>query len=79
MRGSFKKKKAKVVSVSLKKSTVSLEGIQRAKKDGTKVPVVFSPRALQIYSLNLEDKERAKILTKKQKVSEKNIEETKGK
>ena len=79
MRGSFKKKKAKVVFVSLRKLIVNLEGIQRAKKDGTKVPVVFSPRVLQIINLNLEDKERIKILSRKQKVSEKKIEETKGK
>lgn len=58
MRGSFKKKRAKVSKVDLKKSRITLEGLQRAKKDGTKVNVFFSPRALQIMSLNLDDKQR---------------------
>src|SRR3990167_4812154 len=37
MRGSFKKKNAKVTSVDLKNSRIALEGIQRNKKDGSKV------------------------------------------
>lgn len=64
MRGSFKKKKAKVQAI--KKLKVSLEGIQRTKKDGTKVPVFFNPRALQIISLNLEDKKRLEKSNKKE-------------
>ena len=58
MRGSFRKKKVKVASVNLKKSIVTLEGIQRAKKDGSKIAVYFYPSTLQITSLNLDDKER---------------------
>ena len=65
MRGSFKKKKAKVVSLSLKLSKVALEGLQRKKKDGTKVNVYFHPSALQIQSLALEDKERMAALQRK--------------
>src|SRR3989344_6071353 len=56
MRGSFKKKKAKVSIVDLKRSRLSLENIQRAKKDGTKINVWFHPSSLQIISLNLDDK-----------------------
>src|SRR3989338_3043371 len=52
MRGSFKKKKVKVTLVDLKGTRVSLEGIQRAKKDGAKVSVWFSPSVLQIITLN---------------------------
>src|SRR3989344_6745275 len=48
MRGSFKKKKAKISEVDLKRLRVALEKIQRTKKDGTKVNVWFSPRALRI-------------------------------
>ncbi len=62
MRGSFKKKKANVSSIDLKRSRVTLENLQRTKKDGTKVNVHFSPRALQIQSLNLEDKARIEAL-----------------
>jgi len=65
MRGSFKKKKAKVQNIINCK--VSLEGIQRTKKEGTKVPVFFNPRALQIVSLNLEDKKRLEDLKKEEK------------
>src|SRR3989344_3289619 len=48
MRGSFKKKRAKITEVNLKKTKVALENIQRAKKDGTKVSVYFHPSSLQI-------------------------------
>lgn len=57
MRGSFKKKKVKVLEVDLKNSLVSLEGIQRAKKDGSKVNVWFHPSVLQIQTI-AEDAKR---------------------
>ena len=66
MRGSFSKKKAKVASLELKRTRAVLEGLNRTKKDGTKVNVYFNPSNLQIQTLNLEDKERIKKL----KVSE---------
>lgn len=56
MRGAFKKKKAKVVSIDLKSSKVTLEGLQRTKKDGTKVPVLFSSSVLQIQSISSDNK-----------------------
>ena len=52
MRGAFKKKKAKLTSVDLKKTRVTLEGIQRTKKDGSKVNVFFHPSVLQIQTLS---------------------------
>jgi large subunit ribosomal protein L24 len=75
MRGSFKKKKAKIADVNLKRTKVTLEGFQRAKKDGTKVNVFFAPRALQIITLTLEDKKRISILekSKSSKGKEKNV------
>lgn len=60
MNGKFKKKKGKIASVDLKKMRVTIEGIQRAKKDGTKVNVFFDPSNLQVVELNLDDKERVK-------------------
>ncbi|MCA9485234.1 MAG: 50S ribosomal protein L24, partial [Nanoarchaeota archaeon] len=51
MRGSFKKKKAKVISVDVKKTRIALENIQRSKKDGTKVSVFFHPSSVQIKEL----------------------------
>ena len=65
MRGKFKKKQAKITNVDIKRERVSLENIQRAKKDGTKVSVFFHPSSLQIHSLNLDDKKRFKNKEKK--------------
>ncbi|MDO8459843.1 MAG: 50S ribosomal protein L24 [Nanoarchaeota archaeon] len=58
MRGSFKKKKGKLAIINLKNTKVAIEGIQRTKKDGTKVNVYFHPSILQIQSLNLDDRKR---------------------
>jgi large subunit ribosomal protein L24 len=69
MRGSFKKKKAKVVSVDLVRTRVTLENIQRTKKDGTKVNVWFAPSNLQIQTLALDDKKRIKSLERGRKLS----------
>ena len=65
MRGAFKKKKAKVTSVDLKNTRIVHEGIQRGKKDGSKVNVFFHPSILQIQTLNLDDKQRAAVLSRK--------------
>ena len=75
MRGSFRKKKAKVSIVDLKRSRLSLENIQRAKKDGTKINVWFHPSSLQIISLNLDDKKRFFSLERKKQNGEKNASE----
>lgn len=58
MRGSFAKKQAKVLSVTLSSSVIYLEGMQRSKKDGSKYNVPFNPRALMIVKLNDADKRR---------------------
>lgn len=76
MRGSFKKRKAKVISIDLKNTRVALEGIQRSKKDGTKVNVYFHPSNLTIQSLNTDDKRR---LQKDVKPAEKKVEKTEKK
>lgn len=65
MRGAFRKKKAKVVSVDLKNTRAALENIQRTKKDGSKVNVFFHPSTLQIQVLNLDDKERLAAVNRK--------------
>jgi large subunit ribosomal protein L24 len=70
MRGAFKKKKAKITSVDLKKTRVALEGIQRTKKEGSKVNVYFHPRVLQIQTLNLDDKQRLAALNRGSKPAE---------
>ena len=62
MTGSFKGKKAKIGSINLSTSRITLENVQRTKKEGTKVNVYFHPSKLQIQTLNLEDKKRIKKL-----------------
>ena len=64
MRGNFRKKKAKITSVNMKRCRIILENIQRTKKDGTKINVFFHPGALQIQSLFLDDKKRFALLNK---------------
>lgn len=80
MRGSFRKKKAKVASVDIKKTRVVLESVQRARKDGTKVNVYFHPSNLQILTLNLDDKKRIEVLNRNKKtpVAEKSKGEIKN-
>ena len=70
MIGTFKGKESKVSKVDTKKMKVSLDGIQRTKKDGTKINVNFNASNLQIQSLNLDDKKRLKSLEKKTEVKE---------
>ncbi len=77
MVGKFKGKEGKVGSVDLKKLRVTIEGIQRQKKDGTKINVYFHPSNLQILELNLEDKERIKALERKIKKEEENASKKK--
>ncbi|MBS3091740.1 50S ribosomal protein L24 [Candidatus Pacearchaeota archaeon] len=71
MRGFFRKKKAKVSSVDIKRGLATLENLQRTKKDGSKVNVYFQPSKLQITALELGDKKRLEALDRKaaQKIS----------
>lgn len=74
MRGQFKKKKAKVISLDLASSRVTLEGLQRSKRDGTKIAVPINARALQIQTLVLEDKERIAVLERAGKSTKPNAQ-----
>ncbi len=82
MRGNFRKKKAKVISINLKNSLVTLENMQRSKKDGTKVNVYFHPSNLQIQSLNIDDKKRLAVTERKapdKKINQEQINKLKEK
>ena len=61
LRGKFNGKNGKINNVSLKRTRVTIEGIQNKKKDGTKINVYFHPSNLQIISIGSEDKKRLKI------------------
>lgn len=58
MRGNFAGKKAKVNSVDLARLRVTLEGLTRSKRDGSKSNIVFRPSALKIIALGSDDKRR---------------------
>lgn len=57
MRGKFTGKEGKVATVNLKRTRISVEGIQKQKKDGTKINVWFHPSKLQIIDA-VDDKYR---------------------
>ena len=65
MKGEFKGKTGKIESVDLKKLRVKIVGINRTKKDGTKLSVYFNSSNLQIKELNLEDRKRIQALERK--------------
>jgi len=77
MRGSFAKKKGKILELKLKKERVSVEGLNRGKLDGTKVNIYFHPSNLQIQSFNLEDRRRLKRvkMAEDNKEGKKNVSE----
>jgi len=64
VRGQFKKKVGKIEKVLTKKTRVHIENIQNIKKDGSKTFIPIHTSNLIITDLNLEDKERQKILKK---------------
>jgi large subunit ribosomal protein L24 len=65
MRGQFSGQKGKVIIVNMQKLKVYIEGIQRSKRDGTKVNVPIDPSNVQITELKLDDKKRINSLNKK--------------
>jgi len=62
MRGRFNGKKGKVDKVELKRTRVTIEGINRTKKDGSKVKVWFNPSKVMITEM-YDDKKRIKRLS----------------
>ena len=62
MRGSFKGKTGIVDRVDVRKTRVYIRGIEIVKMEGSKITKFVHPSNLEIVELNLEDKERKKIL-----------------
>ncbi len=58
LRGQFKGTKGKISRVSIKKSTVFVEGAEFTKKDGTKIVRPIHASNVQITELDLDDKLR---------------------
>jgi len=81
MRGDRKGIEGKVNKVDRKKYRISVEGLTREKVDGTAIPVLVHPSKVMIITLNLDDKWRRGLLTRKktqakEEAAEKPIEAT---
>jgi len=63
--GGFRKKEGKVTNVFSKIGKISVEGIQRKKRDGSKVDVKMYPSNTLIVELDLNDKNRERIIKNK--------------
>lgn len=74
MRGSFAKKKGKILEVNNMKSKVTVSGISRKKVDGSPVSVWIDGSNVQIISLNLEDLRRLKRNRKEEKKTESKVD-----
>ncbi len=80
MRGEFKGKSGKVIIVDHKRSRIAVDGIQRKKKDGTKLNVWFNASKLQISELDLKDKYRLESISRgKKHIKKEKLEEKKDK
>ena len=66
-RGEFRGKDGKVDHVFLKKTLVTIVGLDRIKMDGSKIPVRFHPSNLLITDLDLTDKRRKALLSKEKR------------
>ncbi len=66
MVGEFRKKTGKISDVNLMNMKVTIEGLQKTKKEGSKVNVPFNASNLMITELNLDDKKRSDSINKTQ-------------
>ena len=66
MRGKLKGKQGKVSIVDTTRERVSIEGLERAKKEGTKVPTWFNASKVKIIELEGSDQRRLKSKPVKQ-------------
>lgn len=65
LRGEFKKKTGKVDSIDIVAYKVFIEGIERTKRDGTKIKLGIPASKVQIIELSLDDKMRKAIVEPK--------------
>lgn len=74
MRGKFVNKMGKVTLIDSKKSRVHVDGIDRTRKDGEKVPIWIHASKILIIKLNDSDKKRFKHLKDNPKINKKETE-----
>jgi large subunit ribosomal protein L24 len=77
MRGKFKNKQGKIISIDVKTSKIKIDTIMIKKQDGSKVNVKIHPSNLQIIGLNLDDKKRIKNVKTQRENNTKKSEEKK--
>lgn len=65
MRGDRKGFEGKIIRVSRKKNRIFVEGVTRAKVDGTSVPIPIHPSKVMVVTLDLDDKWRRESLKRK--------------
>ncbi|MBI4143404.1 50S ribosomal protein L24 [Candidatus Woesearchaeota archaeon] len=65
LNGRFRKHDGKVEKISLNKSKIFVNGIETAKRDGTKKMLALHPSNVVVVELNMDDKLRQKILERK--------------
>lgn len=63
--GKFRKHEGKVEEINLKRANIFVNGIETAKRDGTKKMLALHPSNVMIIELNLDDKVRQKTLERK--------------
>jgi large subunit ribosomal protein L24 len=76
MRGKFKNKQGKIISIDVKTSKIKIDNIMIKKQDGSKVNVKIHPSNLQIIGLNLDDKKRMKNIKTQKEKTEKNAKKS---
>jgi large subunit ribosomal protein L24 len=64
MRGEYKGIEGKVLKVHTDTARIEIEGLQREKVRGDKVPVKIHASKVMIIALNMEDKLRESILAR---------------
>jgi large subunit ribosomal protein L24 len=79
MRGSYKGTTGKVLTVNVKKSFITIEKTDRARKDGTKSFYPFDASKVQIIALNTDDKQRAAYLQSFKKGSKNELKQSESK
>jgi len=73
LRGNNKGKEGRVETIKVKDTKVYVTGIEKPKKDGSKIKVALKPSNLQIVELKLDDKKRKqKLQVKETKEDKKN-------
>ena len=65
MRGSNKGKSGKIKEIEIRNLKVLVDGVDRVKKDGSKIDIRLQPSNLMVTELVLDDKKRKNMLERK--------------